>query len=53
MAIRYEQALRGFYQSFAARGKAAKETIVAARRRLLVILNAPVHGALPEQPQVE
>lgn len=39
-AIRYEPALRAFYQQLRARGKPGKVAIVAAMRKLLVILNA-------------
>lgn len=51
-AIRYEPRLRSFYQSLRARGKAPKVAIVAAMRKLLVILNARVRDALLEQPQI-
>ncbi len=39
-AIRYEPRLRAFYQSLRQRGKPAKVAIIAAMRKLLVILNA-------------
>jgi transposase len=39
-AIRYEPRLRNFYQQLRARGKAGKLALVAAMRKLLVILNA-------------
>lgn len=42
-AIRYDQALRNFYQSLRARGKAAKVAIV---RKMLIILNARMRDAL-------
>lgn len=50
-AIRYEPRLRDFYQSLRARGKAAKVAIVAAMRKLLVILNARMRDALVAAPQ--
>lgn len=45
-AIRFEPRLRDFYQSLRARGKPAKVAIVAAMRKLLVILNARVRDAM-------
>ena len=39
-AVRYEPRMRAFYQSLRLRGKPAKLAIVAAMRKLLVILNA-------------
>ena len=45
-AVRYEPKLRDFYQSLRARGKAAKVALVAAMRKLLVILNARFRDAL-------
>lgn len=39
-AVRYEPRLRSFYQALRARGKPAKVALVAAMRKLLVILNA-------------
>lgn len=50
-AIRYEPRLRDFYQSLRARGKPAKIAIVAAMRKLLVILNARMRDALLEAAQ--
>lgn len=50
-AIRYEPRLRDFYQALRARGKAAKVAIVAAMRKLLVILNARMRDALLGTPQ--
>jgi len=47
-AIRYEPKLRDFYQALRARGKAAKVAIVAAMRKLLVILNARMRDALAD-----
>ena len=44
--IRYEPKLRDFYQGLRARGKAPKVAIVAAMRKLLVILNARMRDAL-------
>lgn len=51
-AIRYDPRLREFYQALRARGKAAKVAIVAAMRKLLVILNARMRDALLEAPQM-
>lgn len=51
-AIRYEPRLRDFYQALRARGKAAKVAIVAAMRKLLVILNARMRDALIKEPQM-
>jgi len=45
-AIRYEPKLREFYQSLRQRGKQAKVAIVAAMRKLLVILNAKMRDQL-------
>ena len=45
-AIRYEPRLREFYQSLRQRGKQAKVAIVAAMRKLLVILNARMRDYL-------
>jgi transposase len=50
-AIRYEPRLRDFYQSLRARGKAAKVAIVAAMRKILVILNARMRDALAHNIQ--
>lgn len=52
-AIRYEPRLRDFYQSLRVRGKAAKVAIVAAMRKLLVILNARMRDALCAALQVQ
>lgn len=49
-AIRYDEALRNFYQSLRARGKAAKVAIVATMRKMLVILNARMRDALLASP---
>jgi len=51
-AIRYEPRLRDFYQALRARGKAAKVAVVAAMRKLLVILNARMRDALINEPQM-
>lgn len=48
-SIRYEPKLRDFYQGLRARGKAAKIAIVAAMRKLLVILNARMRDALANE----
>lgn len=45
-AIRYEPRLREFYQYLRQRGKPAKVAIVAAMRKLLVILNAKMRDQL-------
>jgi len=50
--IRYEPKLRDFYHGLRARGKVPKVAIVAAMRKLLVILNARMRDALASQPQV-
>ena len=49
-AIRHEPRLRDFYQSLRARGKPAKVAIVAAMRKLLVILNARLRDYLRAHP---
>ncbi|NLC21146.1 MAG: IS110 family transposase [Halomonadaceae bacterium] len=48
-AIRYEPRLKEFYQSLRQRGKQAKVAIVAAMRKLLVILNAKMRDHLKQQ----
>jgi transposase len=48
--IRYEPRLRDFYQGLRARGKPAKVAIVAAMRKLLVILNARMRDAFAQAP---
>ena len=45
-AMRYEPALRDFYQRLRSRGKAAKVAIMAVMRKMLVILNARMRDAL-------
>jgi hypothetical protein len=54
VAIRHKPVLRTFYQRLVAAGKARKLALVAAMRKLLVILNAPGTAAmardLPRQP---
>lgn len=45
-AVRYEPRLRDFYQTLRARGKPAKVALVAAMRKLLVILNARMRDAM-------
>jgi len=45
-AIRYEPRLRDFYQQLRQRGKAGKVAVVAAMRKLLVILNARMRDAI-------
>lgn len=49
-AIRYEPLLRDFYQALRARGKTGKVALVAAMRKLLVILNARMRDALKALP---
>lgn len=51
-AIRFDTRLRDFYQTLRARGKAAKIAIVAAMRKLLVILNARMRDASGGHPQM-
>jgi transposase len=46
-AVRYNPALRGFYERLRAAGKAVKVAQVAAMRKLLVILNAMVRDGCP------
>lgn len=45
-AVRYDPALKAFYQGLLARGKAKKVALVAAMRKLLTILNARLRDAL-------
>lgn len=45
-AVRHEPALRDFYQGLRARGKPAKVALVAAMRKLLVILNAKMRDQM-------
>ena len=49
-AMRYEPALRDFYQRLRSRGKAAKVAIVAVMRKMLVILNARMRDAMRAAP---
>ena len=51
-AIRYEPELRTFHQALRARGKLAKVAIVAAMRKLLIILNARMRDARLALPQL-
>lgn len=44
-AVRHEPELRAFYQGLRARGKAGKVALVAAMRKLLVVLNARMRDA--------
>ncbi|WP_372391075.1 IS110 family transposase [Xanthomonas sp. NCPPB 3582] len=46
VAVRFNPALRDFYQRLRERGKAAKVALVAAMRKLLVILNAKMRDQL-------
>lgn len=45
-AVRHEPRLRAFYQSLRARGKSGKVALVAAMRKLLVILNAKMRDQM-------
>ena len=45
-AVRYEPALKNFYQSLRSRGKPAKVALVACMRKLLVILNARMRSEM-------
>jgi transposase len=47
-AIRYEPAIRDFFRQLKERGKPGKVAVVAAMRKLLVILNARMRDALRE-----
>lgn len=49
-AVRYEPRLKDFYRSLRARGKPAKVALVAAMRKLLVILNAKMRDQGPLCP---
>ncbi|MCC4614595.1 IS110 family transposase, partial [Xanthomonas campestris pv. asclepiadis] len=44
-AIQHEPPIREFYRSLRARGKPGKVAVVAAMRKMLVILNARVRDA--------
>lgn len=46
VAVRYNPDLRAFYQRLCAQGKAAKVALVAAMRKLLVILNAKMRDQM-------
>ncbi|MCL1534194.1 IS110 family transposase, partial [Xanthomonas nasturtii] len=45
-AVRFNPALREFYQRLRTQGKAGKVALVAAMRKLLVILNAKMRDQL-------
>lgn len=45
-AVRYDPTLKAFYQGLVARGKLKKVALVAAMRKLLVIINARMRDAL-------
>lgn len=45
-AVRYDPTLKAFYQGLVARGKLKKVALVAAMRKLLIILNARMRDAL-------
>ncbi len=49
-AIRYNPAIRAFYQRLRAAGKPGKVALVAAMRKFLTILNAMVRDRQPWQP---
>ncbi|TQU17449.1 IS110 family transposase, partial [Xanthomonas perforans] len=46
VAVRFNSSLREFYQRLRAKGKAGKVAVVAAMRKLLVILNAKMRDQL-------
>ncbi|MEA5122866.1 transposase, partial [Xanthomonas floridensis] len=46
VAVRFNPSLREFYQRLRAKGKAGKVALVAAMRKLLVILNAKMRDQL-------
>ncbi|OAX87057.1 hypothetical protein A7D16_09945 [Xanthomonas nasturtii] len=46
VAVRFNPALREFYQRLRTQGKAGKVALVAAMRKLLVILNAKMRDQL-------
>ncbi len=50
-AIQHEPRIREFYRSLRARGKPGKVAVVAAMRKMLVILNARARDALAGQAQ--
>jgi transposase len=47
VAVRYNPALRAFYERLVAAGKARKRALTAAMRKLVVILNALLRDATP------
>lgn len=49
-AVRYDPMLKAFYQGLVARGKLKKVALVAAMRKLLIILNARMRDALAATP---
>ena len=52
VARRWDPIIRPFYQRLRAAGKAPKDALVAAMRKLLTILNALVHAGTPWRPVV-
>ena len=49
-ATRHNPAIRDFYTRLCRRGKPRKVVLVAAMRKLLLILNAVVRDQIPWQP---
>lgn len=49
-AVRYDPVLKAFYQGLLARGKLKKVALVAAMRKLLIILNARMRDVLAASP---
>jgi len=49
-AIQHNQKIRTFYQRLVDRGKEAKVALIAAARKLLVILNTMLKNQMPWQP---
>jgi transposase len=47
VAVRHNPALRAFYQSLVAAGKAKKLAITAAMRKLIITLNAMLRDGQP------
>jgi len=52
VAVRYNPVLRAFYRRLRTQGKPAKVALVAAMRKLLVILNAILKHQQPWEPRV-
>ena len=52
-ATRHNPAIRDFYTSLCRRGKPRKVALVAAMRKLLLILNAVVRNQVPWQARLD